>query len=125
MRKDKRHIKQKINKLRNELAKKIRLEIKKAKVRYHKEKRENLLSSSSKEWYRHINNIIGNKNNSINLTNIPELTNKTPEEQVAIVNAHFSNICQKYPALKQGKKLENSQMTKIFVESQSCKHIDI
>ena len=54
-------------KLRNNLAKKIQIGIKKAIKRYNKRKKNNLLSSSSKEWYRHINNIIGNKKSNINL----------------------------------------------------------
>ena len=92
--------------LRNKLAKRITIEIKKAIKRYNKKKRSNILSLSSKEWYRHINNIIGSKKNSLNLTNIPELANKTPEEQVAIVNAYFANICKKYPPLKKKVKME-------------------
>ena len=101
--------------LRNSLAKKIRIEIRRAKVRYHKKKKESILSSNSKEWYRHINNIIGNKKNSMNLTNIPELTDKTTEEQVSIVNAHFSNICQKYPPFENKTKLEKQPNDKDLV----------
>ena len=93
-------------KLRNKLAKRIRVEIKKAKKRYNKRKNSNLLGSSSKKWYRHINNIIGNKKNSVNFTNIPELANKTSDEQVAIVNTYFANICRKYPPLKKEEKME-------------------
>ena len=93
-------------KLRNNLAKKIRIEIKRAKVRYNKRKKSNLFSYSSKEWYRHINNILGNKKNSINFTNIPELANKPSDEQVTIVNTHFANICRKYPPLKKETKME-------------------
>ena len=92
-------------KLSNNLAKQIRVEIKKAKVRYNKRKKSNLLSSSSKEWYRHINNIIGNKKNGVNSTNIPELANKSPDEQVTIVNDHFANICRKYPSLEKEAKI--------------------
>ena len=53
-----------------------------------------------KEWYRHINNIISNGNSQINLTNIPELAQKTPAEQTAIINEYFANICRKYPKLQ-------------------------
>ena len=92
-------------KLRDSIAKKIKIRIRKAKVLYHKRKRDDLSLSSPKEWYKHINTIIGNKKNSINLTNIPELADKSTEEQVTIVNTHFANICKKYPPLN--KKLKN------------------
>ena len=73
-----------------------------------KEKKSDLLVSSPKEWYRHINNIIGNKKNSVNFTNIPELANKSSEEQVTIVNNHFAKICTKYPPLNKNMKIEES-----------------
>ena len=54
-----------------------------------------------KEWYRHINNTINNgKYSEINLTNIPELSDKTPKEQNIIINEYFAKICRKYPKLE-------------------------
>ena len=92
--------------LRDYLAKKISVEIRKAKVNYNTRKTNNFMSSNPKEWYRHINNMIGNKNNNINLTNIPDLAGKPIEEQVNIVNAHFANICRKYHILNKCIKIE-------------------
>ena len=93
-------------KLRDLLAKKIKIKIKKAKLKYHKKRKSELLDSGPKEWYRHISNILGNKKNNINLTNIPELPNKSIEDQVKIINTHFANICKKYPALDKNIKID-------------------
>ena len=55
--------------------------------------------SNPREWYRHINKIMGNKNKRLNFTNIPELAFKPIDDQIEIVNKHFANICKKYPPL--------------------------
>lgn len=47
--------------LKNNLAKKVRFEIRKAKVNYNKEKAHLFHMSNPQEWYRHINKIMGNK----------------------------------------------------------------
>ena len=46
--------------LRDHLGKKIKHEIKKAKVDYNKSKGNQFSSSNAKEWYRHISMIINN-----------------------------------------------------------------
>ena len=91
------------------LAKKLTKEIRRAKFNYHKTKVENILGSSPKEWYSHINKILGRKTNNINLSNIPELANKPVEEQVKIINAHFAEICKKYPPLNKNLKVNEGQ----------------
>ena len=87
------------------LASKVRLEIKKAKVHYNENKAHLFHMSNPREWYSHINKIIGNKNRKLNFTNIPELAYKTVEEQIKIVNTFFANICNKYPPLDKNIKL--------------------
>ena len=57
-------------------------------------------TSNPREWYKHINKIIGNKRFDLNLINIPEVANKPVTEQIRIINDHFSKICTKYPPLK-------------------------
>ena len=79
------------------LARKIRLEIRNAKVNYNGKKAHLFRKINPRDWYKHVNKIIGNKKHSLNLTNIPELSCKTVDEQVAIINNHFGNICKKYP----------------------------
>ena len=86
-------------KLENVLAKKVRDEIRKAKVNYNSEKAHLFHMSNPREWYRHINKIMGNKNKKLNFTNIPELAFETIDDQIRIVNDHFANICKKYPPL--------------------------
>ena len=86
--------------LRDTLASKIKKEIKAAKIEYNNLKVGCFESLNPKEWYRHINNIIGKGNSQINLTNIAELAQKTPAEQTAIINEYFANICRKYPKLQ-------------------------
>ena len=65
--------------------------------------------SNSREWYRHINRIIGNKIKKLNLINIPNLENKPINEQITIINNHFAKICTKFPPLcKDFKGMKNS-----------------
>ena len=105
-------------KLRDALKREIKKLIRKTKFKFHAKKRSKLLVSSSKEWYRHVSNIIGNKKNNVNLTNIPELANKTTEEQVKIVNNHFANICRRYPSLNMKKIDEPSNEKKLSMISE-------
>ena len=87
--------------LRNILAKNIKYQIKKAKIEFNEAKKDFFEKTNPKEWYKHINNIIDNgKNSKINLTNIPELSDKTPTEQNIIINEYFAKICGKYPELQ-------------------------
>ena len=80
------------------LAKKVKKEIKMAKIRYNKSKSDFLLNSNSKEWYQHISKIINNgKKTNLILHNIPELAQKPMNEIVNIINGHFATICQSYP----------------------------
>ena len=53
--------------LRKHLAKRIREEIKKAKVNYNANKAHLFHMSNPKEWYKHINIIISNKRDNLNL----------------------------------------------------------
>ena len=76
------------------LAKKVRSEIRKAKLDYNEKKAHLFRALNPRDWYRHIYKIIGNKKYNLNIINIPDLTNKTVEEQTKIVNDHFSNICK-------------------------------
>ena len=103
---------------RDVLAKKIKEEIKKAKVSYHKAKAENFTSSNAKEWYRHISKIINNgKRKDIIFNNVPELVDKTIDEIIDIVNNHFAKICQTYPAF------ENSNLINVDPEELDIKPI--
>ena len=80
------------------LAKKIKQEIKKAKINYNTHKAEMFTCSSTKEWYQHITTIINKcKWNNLLLQNIPDLAQKSMEEIVLTVNNHFAAICQTYP----------------------------
>ena len=94
--------------LRNYFAKKIRSEIRNAKIKYNDKKAHLFHMSNPREWYKHINKIIGNKKHRLNLTNIPELADKTVDEQVSIINNHFGNICKKYPPLDRNFKLRET-----------------
>ena len=82
---------------RNTLAKRIKKEIKSAKIQYNKSKSSYFKSLNPKEWYRHVNYIISNGKSEINLSNIPELAQKTPAEQTEVINEYFAKICRKYP----------------------------
>ena len=85
---------------RDTLAKRIRIEIKSAKRKYNESKAKTFSSGNTKEWYRHITNIINNgKRSKIVLNNVPELAQKPMEEIVNIVNNHFATICKTYPPL--------------------------
>ena len=96
--------------LRNYLAKKIRIEIRNAKIKFNDKRAHLFHMSNPREWYKHINKIIGNKKHRLNLTNIPELAYKTVDEQVAIVNNHFGNICKKYPPLDKNFKVSENEL---------------
>ena len=83
---------------RNHIAKKVRYEIRKAKVNYKASKAKSILSTSTKEWYQLISNLISNgKKSSLILNNVPELAQKPIEEIVGTINKHFASICQTYP----------------------------
>ena len=80
--------------LRDSFYKKIKLEVKQAKIAFYESKKEFFRNNNPKEWYKHINNIINNGNSSqLNLTNIPELANKLPTEQIKIIKEQFNSIC--------------------------------
>ena len=61
--------------LSKQLSRKVRSEIRKAKIQHNKKKAHLFHMSNSREWYRHINKIIGNKIKKLNLINF--LTWKT------------------------------------------------
>ena len=78
---------------RDQLAKKIKLEIKKAKHKYNEVKAKAFSNTNAKEWYQHITKIINNgKRNNIILNNVPELAQKPLNEIVNTVNKHFAAI---------------------------------
>ena len=80
------------------LSKKIKQEIKNAKINYNTRKAEMFTSSSSREWYQHITRIINNgKKSNLILHSIPDLAQKSMDEVVIIVNNHFAAICQTFP----------------------------
>ena len=106
-----------LSELRDSLAKKIKLEIKEAKIKFNESKKEFFEKANPKEWYKHINNIINNGNFSqINLTNIPELSEKTPSEQAEIINEHFAEICREYPQF-QFNTVQNDNLEIIKIPS--------
>ena len=80
------------------LSKKVAKEIKKAKINYNSRKTEAFSSSNSKEWYQHIFKIIGSGNRNLVLHNIPELSQKSMEEIVTVINNQFATICRTYPS---------------------------
>ena len=86
-------------KLRKSLITKVRNEIRKASLNYNAKKAHLFHMSNPREWFRHINKIMGHRNKKINFTNIPELAFKPIDDQIKIVNEHFANICKKYPPL--------------------------
>ena len=92
--------------LRKHLNKKIQQEIWKAKLNYNKKKAHLFHATNPREWYRHVNKIIGNKKHNLNVNNIPELAHKTLKEQIKIVNEHFAKICNKYQPLSNIELME-------------------
>ena len=91
------------NDLRDRLAKKIKKKIKEAKINYNAKKANLFTMSNSKDWYRHVNNIIRNgEKQTINLNNIPDLAYKSPGDITHVINNHFASICNKYPKLEKG-----------------------
>ena len=80
--------------IRDQLAKKIKMEIKKAKHKYNELKAKTFTNTNAKEWYQHISKIINNgKRNNTVLNNIPEVTQKPLTEIVEIINSQFATIC--------------------------------
>ena len=86
----------------------MRQEIRKAKVNYNEKKAHLFHASNPREWYKHINKIMGNKNRKLNFTNIPDLAFKPIDDQIKIINDHFANICRKYPPLNNNIALNSS-----------------
>merc|ERR1712121_458614 len=84
--------------LKKHLSKKVAKEIKKAKIKFNTRKSEASSSSNSKEWYQHIFKIIGSGNRNLVLHNIPELSQKSMEETVSIINNQFATICRTHPS---------------------------
>ena len=64
--------------------------------------------SNPREWYKHINKIIGNKRNNLIFTNIQEVAYKPISEQIKIVNNHFANICNMYPPLDENLVIDET-----------------
>ena len=86
---------------RDQLKQEVITEVRVAKRRYKNLKAKTFSNTNTKEWYRHITNIINNgKRSNILLNNVPELAQKTPIEIVNTVNNHFASICQTYPSIK-------------------------
>ena len=76
--------------LRDCLAKKIKYKSKEAKVNYNAKKANLFTKANSKDWYRHVNNIIRNgERNTINLSNIPELAYKSSKETTKVIKLSF------------------------------------
>ena len=84
---------------REHFAHRVRKEIKKAKVKFNKDRAHYFFMSNPRDWYKHVNKIIGNKNLGNNFTNIPELGYKPIGEQIYIINNYFQEICNKHPPL--------------------------
>ena len=55
--------------------------------------------SNPREWYKHVNKIIGNKNHNDNFTNIPDLAFKPISDQNKLLNNYFAKICNIFPPL--------------------------
>ena len=98
--------------MRNHLAKRVRQEIRKAKIDFHTSKAHLFHMSNPKEWYNHINKLMGNKNQMLNFTNIPELANKCYDDQLKIVNEHFARICKMYPPINENVMLNDDLIEK-------------
>ena len=79
-------------------SKNVAYEIKKAKINYNTRKSEAVSSSSSKEWYKHIFKIIGSGNRNLVPHNIPDLSQKSMDETVSIIDNQFATICRTYPS---------------------------
>ena len=77
---------------------------------------------------RHVKNIIRNgEKDTINLSNIPELAYKSPEETTKVINSHFASICRQYPRLKKGMTVPNDpheKKIKYISELQTYKHLN-
>ena len=86
---------------REHFAHRVRKEIKKAKVKFNKDRAHYFFMSNPRDWYKHVNKIIGNKNLGNNFTNIPELGYKPIGEQIYIINNYFQEICNKHPPFGQ------------------------
>ena len=114
--------------LRDCLAKKIKYKSKEAKVNYNAKKANLFTKANSKDWYRHVNNIIRNgEKNTINLSNIPELAYKSPKETTKVINYHFAGICRKYPRLEKGMTVPiypHEIKIKYISELQTYKHLN-
>ena len=113
--------------VRDQLAKRIKVEIKKAKHKYNELKAKTFTNTNSKEWYQHISKIINNgKRNNIVLNNVPELAQKPLKEIVEIVNSQFATICQTYPPLINNPIDDNPNEIelKLISESYTCKLLE-
>ena len=114
---------------RDQLAKKIKLEIKKAKRKYNELKAKSFANGNTKEWYKHIAKIINNgKRNNIVLNNVPELAQKSLKEIVDIVNNQFATICQTYPPLNKDSQINdnpNDADLKLISERDTYKLLNI
>ena len=110
--------------VRDELAKKIKVEIKKAKHKYNELKAKTFTNTNAKEWYQHISRIINNgKRNNMVLNNVPELAQKSLKEIVEIVNNQFATICQTYPPLNDDPMNENLMETELNLITESYTYI--
>ena len=90
------------------LARKIKKEIKKAKINYNTRNADLFTSSHSREWFQHITTIINNgKKSNLILHSVPDLAQKSMDEIVIIVNNHFASICQKYLSYKDTATYDN------------------
>ena len=85
--------------LRDLYAKRVRDEIRKAKRNFNKNKAHLFHMSNPREWYKHVNKIIGCKNAKNNFVNIPDLAYKSIDDQIEVINKHFANICSKFPPI--------------------------
>ena len=113
--------------VRDQLAKKIKIEIKKAKHKYNEFKAKTFTNTNAKEWYQHISKIINNgKRNNLVLNNVPELAQKPLKEIVEIVNSQFATICQTYPPLINDPIDDNPNEIelKLISESYTCKLLE-
>ena len=113
--------------VRDQLAKKIKIEIKKAKHKYNELKAKTFTNTNAKEWYQHISKIINNgKRNNLVLNNVPELAQKPLKEIVEIVNSQFATICQTYPPLNNDSIDDNPNEIelKLISESYTCKLLE-
>ena len=80
------------------IAKTVRDEIKKSKIKFNMSKADKFDRSNAKEWYRHISYILNNgKRKDLILNNVPELVDKSVDQIIDIVNTHFGIICQTHP----------------------------